>query len=277
MPSDSIQVFARSVIGDDAFGALNKAAERAPDLAGVVWPRLVIGWVNLASRWDYDGFVPGHENSLLRFTKSENGLTGSVAIGESQLDFEDACPENLSAILCVALGCTPELAKSENSAALAALGASIDLMVTQRVVALLKAEGPPPRCNACSKFYHAKYKDKCPYCSVDKTEPPGKSAAPQAPDAQIKPEAPTPNAPKRVAKPTTISLTKSMAEHKCSVCQAPQVRKGQFIGCHCLRDLGRFAKSEKNGDRYLVTFDPEHWTKNNVRLLLDIVGANNAE
>jgi hypothetical protein len=278
MQTDATTSFMNAVLGEDATAALAKAEERSAVLAGVVGPRTILGWVMLASRWDYDGFVPGHDGSQLQFAKSENGLTGIVALGEQQLDFENARPEHLAAMLCVGLGCPPDLSKSEGATqlALVQLGETIDLMVKSHIVNLLKNE-PTPRCKSCNKFYSSKHKDRCPHCSteLEKAELPGSAAkalAPQAPDAQ---QAPKSTAPNRMATkaPPTVGLTKSMMERKCSVCDASQFTKsGDFKGCYCIRDLAKFAKSERRGDGVVVEFGRE-WTPSNIQLFVDIVGA----
>lgn len=265
-----------AVLGDDATTALVKAGERSEPLAAILGPRTVVGWVNLASRWDFDGVIPGHDTSYLRFEKTEHGLTGAVALGERQLDFENAQPEHLAAMLCVGLGCATELAKSEDETnlALAQLGETIDLMVKARVATLLKSE-PPPRCKGCNKFYSAQHKDRCPHCSVelDKAELPGKAAGATPPEAPQTQQAPTATAPRRMAsKNPMVSMTKSMSERKCTVCESAQFTKsGELKGCFCLRDLAKFAKSEREGDGYKVTFGKE-WSKSQVQLFIDIVG-----
>lgn len=304
MTTPAMLSFMNAVLGEDATTALVKAGERSESLANVIGPRVIVGWVNLASRWDYSGVVPGHEASFLQFQKSEHGLTGAVALGDQQLDFENAQADHLAAMLCVGLGCPPDLKKSEGASApaLEALGRSIDLMVKMRVVDLLKAE--TPRCKGCNKFYSAKL-DSCPHCdgapacskcdgkkvqqnvaqgedrwrcpkcdgsAMDKAEKPGKAAGALAPLAPVAQTAPVTKQPTRSAKPPKqIAMTKSMSERKCSVCEAPQFRKGELTGCYCLRDLARFTKSEPKGDGYLVTFGPE-WGKSHIRLFLDIVG-----
>ena len=262
----------REVLGEDATTALVKAGDRSEALAAVVGPRTVVGWVNLASRWSYDGVVPGHEGSFLQFQKSEAGLTGAVAMGDQQLDFENAQPEHLAAMLCVGLGCPPDLVKSEGATqvALAQLGETIDLMVKAHLLTLLKSE--TPRCKNCNKFYSAEEK-KCPRC-LDKAELPGKAAGAIPPDGPEGQEAPQSKAPRRMAtaKPTQVSMTKSMSERKCSVCESAQFTKsGELKGCYCLRELARFTKSERQGDGYLVTFGPE-WKRSQIQLFLDIVG-----
>lgn len=272
----ALTAFMNAVLGEDAALALMKAGERSSALASVVGPRTVVGWVNLASRWDYNGVVPGLDESFLAFTKNEDGLSGAIAIGDQQLDFENAQPENLAAMMCVGLGCAPDLSKSEdaNAVALAQLGETIDLMVKTRVVRLLKAE--TPQCAKCHKFYSRENaSDRCPHCSepLEKAELPGRQAKPIGQDAPMGAQAPVATAPRRMASkgPAQVKMTKSMAERKCSVCEAAQFSKrGDFTGCFCLRELGRFAKAEPEGDGYLVTFGSE-WSRKNIQLLLDIV------
>lgn len=269
------------VLGEDATAALSKAGERSESLAAIVGPRTVVGWVNLAARWDYDGIIPGHDESLLRFAKNEHGLTGTVALGERQLDFEHAQPEHLAAMLCVGLGCPPDLAKSEGATqvALAQLGETIDLMVKARVATLLKAEKPRFDCTCESSHCETSGCECSCHHRVKKAELPGKAAGAIAPDAPEGQAAPQAKAPRRMAtaKPTSVAMTKSMVESRCSVCEATQFAKnGDFRGCFCLRELGRFVKSEPYGDGCVVTFGSE-WSKKNIALLLDIVGAHHED
>jgi hypothetical protein len=288
--NDALHAFMNEVLGEDATTALVKAGDRSEALAAIVGPRTVVGWVNLASRWSYDGVVPGHEGSFLQFQKNETGLTGAVAMGDQQLDFENAQPEHLAAMLCVGLGCPPDLMKSEGATqvALAQLGETIDLMVKAHLLTLLKAE--PKAGERCPKCHSKDVRTapagvKCGNCGTNyspqegdaretkKAELPGKAAGAIPPDGPEGQEAPQSKAPRRMAtaKPTQLTLTKSMSERKCSVCESSQFSKGELKGCYCLRALARFTKSEPKGDGYLVTFGPE-WSKSQIRLFLDIVG-----
>ena len=280
--SDALLSFMRAVLGEDATTALMKAGERSEALAAVIGPRTVLGWCLLASRWPYDGVVPGHDDSLLHFKKSEKGLTGIIAMGSEQLDFENAQPENLASMMCVGLGCQLALVKSEGvgPVAMAKLGETIDLMVKARVVSLLKAE--VPQCKECHRFFSADDKHspgKCPHCSkMEKAELPGQSAKPLTQDAPQSQQAPTATAPRRSAtKAPAVSMTKSMMESRCTLCGSSQFsRSGDFRGCYCLRDLAKHAHSEPYKDGCRVVFGPE-WGPKSVQLLLDIVGATDGK
>jgi hypothetical protein len=263
----------RAVLGEDACQALAKAAERSEALGGVIGPRTVIGWATLAARWDYDGQVPGIEDSQLTFEKGENHqLTGSIRLGQEELEFENATVPHLAAMLCVGLGCQKDFSKSLKDSDLAGLGENIDLLVKARVVNLLKAMKEISACEECGKRRYVvvcKCKGKK---KVEKTELPGQQAKPGAPIPPTGFTAPTKTAPKPM-QPPRVKLTKAMTETKCSVCEASQFdRRGEFKGCYCLRDLARFAKSERDGEDFVVTFSKE-WTKSSIALLMDIVGA----
>lgn len=239
--NENIRLFMEAILGNDAFSALFKAGERYESLSGIINPRAIVGWANLASRWSYDGTVPGIEDSILRFAKSESGLTGFLSIGEQQLDFENANAEHLAAILCVSLGCSTDLYKSEPATfeSLGILGQNIDLMVKARVINLLKAE---------------------------ETKKPSKVVIEVQKDLIIKQD----------TSPPQFVMTKSMSESRCTVCESTQFSKaGEFKGCFCLRSLARFVKAECVDDGYLLTFGPE-WGKSHIRLLSDIV-RNKAE
>jgi len=264
----AIDNFMGAVLGEAAYAALQKAGERSRPLAAVIGPRTVMGWANLAARWDYEGTIPGHEDSLLQFTKSATGLTGSIAMDDTQMDFENAAATNLAAILCVQLGCQPDLSKSEGATqvAIAKLGETIDLMVKARVVSLLKSEP------VCKKCHCAMTKGKCPKC-MDKAELPGKAAGAIAPKAPVAQQAPVPTAPKRMAtRAPSVSMTKSQSTKKCSVCGSAQfTSSGDWKACYCLRELAKSVNCEPTETGYDLTFGDD-WSPSHIKLLMDIVG-----
>ena len=265
--------FMDAVLGSDASNALAKAAQRSATIANIIGPRTIVGWSNLASRWSYDGTVPGLEDSVLRFEKTENGLTGIMSIGDVQLDFEDAQPENLSAMLCVGLKCSPDLSKSEGATvkAMGQLGETVDLMIKVRAVTLLKTE---PKCN-CKKCTEAKCKCHCH--DVEKTELPSKMAAPKPPDEPVGAMAPVATTPRRTAiKKPVAGMIKSLDLNdrhmgtKCSVCDSTSFRDGEFRACFCLRELAPFVKSEYIDNGVRLTFGDE-WSAHARILLKDIL------
>jgi hypothetical protein len=69
--------FLKAVLGEDGAKALAKAAERAPELGNALLPRTIMAWLGVASRDDFEGTIPGVENTYLQFTKAEAKYSGS--------------------------------------------------------------------------------------------------------------------------------------------------------------------------------------------------------
>lgn len=284
-----LKEFMKSVLGDDAFSILEKAGSKSEDLQNLLAPRTVWGWINLAARWDYDGGIPGSENSVLQFFKSENGYQGSVGVDDVLLDFENASSGHLAAMLCLALGVKPDFNKSDNidHKLFSALGNSIDLMLKTHLTNLLKSNKDKIKCKDCRESEsglcekHKLVKDDMAaetpgYAHKVRQDAP---TAPQAPADKmmgVSPKA-VPNTSKGGRTQSlrrserSVLLPANLISKKCTVCGSPQIKKGEYVGCFCLRDLGRFTKSEKDGDGLLVKFGPE-WTEQNINLLLDIIG-----
>jgi hypothetical protein len=273
-----IRSFMHAVLGEDAATALAKAADRSEALGSVLGPRTIVGWLALASRWDFEGEIPGMPGSNLEFHKNEatDLFHGSVTIANETYDFEHANLTHLAAALSCALGVNGQVSKALKDSELVKLGANIDLLVKMQVVNALRKSNAPDALRAdCKECGGNGKKDgkPCPGC-VAKAELPGQAAAPKGPGGPEAPEAPTPTAPSRSKPPPKapgLKVTKSQAESHCSVCDAPQFKGDTFTGCFCLRSLGKFAKAEPVEGGYMVAFGSE-WTKNNIKLLFDIMG-----
>lgn len=126
--------FLVSVLGEDGARALKKAAERSDALGQALLPRAILSWLGLASRWDYEGGLPGVENTYVAFKKSEDErLSGSIALGGDVYDFEGASPYHVAATVGVVLGMDDSpLHPSVRDLDLARLGKSIDALVKYR-------------------------------------------------------------------------------------------------------------------------------------------------
>lgn len=287
--------FLQAVLGETAAEALKKAGDRNEALSSVIGARTIVGWVNFASRWGYEGEVPGTPGSWLALGKSETGLVGEVRMGKSIHTFEHADVALAGATLCVALGAdlTPDDHLRDDS--ISKLGQQVDLLIMTRAAALAKTDDS--ECSDCghklvSQYVESKQDDvmRCPRCdgsALDKGgfEAPGKQAAQKPPSgaAGSGPQgqgggftAPTATAPKRT-RPRKgkfqAKLTQSQATSKCSVCEEAQFVGDRFTGCACLRDLAKSVDVEADGSHYSLTFH-EPWTKSDVALLMDIVNGS---
>lgn len=298
--------FIQAVLGDTAAQALAKAADRSEALGSILGPRVILGWLGFASQWSYSGEIPGLPGSTLRFQKNQQTelFEGALTVGNDVFDFEHASPTQLAATLTVALGANRPVSKALRDGDLVGLGKNIDLLIRSQVVRLMKGMQPKdefdtipcPR-STCKPGFGA---GECPACNgsgyVKVGRPQGKTfsgevkkAAQQPSGTQAKPRGPLePEAPDPQRKqqqrqqpppppPSKLKLTKSQAATRCSVCEAPSFnRRGEFTGCWCFREMARFAKSEPQQDGgYLLTLGPQ-WTRSNLRVFLDIVGAGEA-
>lgn len=121
------QRFLTSVLGEDGFRALEKAAARVPALMDVLLPRTILAWAQTAIKMDYDGFVPGTASNFV-VAKSEKGMySGSLG----NYSFEGESLFHVVASVALALGVEPEVSEVPGDA-LQKLGKSIDLVVTSR-------------------------------------------------------------------------------------------------------------------------------------------------
>src|SRR5216683_571753 len=132
--------FLSSVLGQDSAQALAKVAERCAPLGSALLPRAVVAWVGSVPQ--FEGTIPGIENSYVRFTKSALGYSGTINIREQNYEFEGATQEHVASAVIVALGLdTAQIAAGAREIDLARLGKSIDLLVRARAAtALLKAQ-----------------------------------------------------------------------------------------------------------------------------------------
>lgn len=256
--------FLKAVLGGDAAGALKKAADRSDSLATVLGARTVVGWVGLASRWGYEGEVPGLPGSYLRFAKAENGFEGEIRLGKNDYTFKGVDLPHVAAGLSVALGAdqTPDV--DLRDAELAALGQNIDLLLKTQVI---KSEESSSSESGSEETSSAE--------DLDKFDAPGAAATQKKPSGPVDGgfTAPKATAPKRAKKKkfgTKLSMSQSTS--KCSVCDAPQFAGDVFVGCHCLKDLAKHASAEATDGGYFIEMDPAFWSREDATLLLDIVG-----
>lgn len=242
----------RSVLGDVAATALRRATDRSATLDSVVGSRVILGWLNFATKFGFSGEIPGVPGSQLSFSKSETGglFNGAVTIGPDLYDFNNASETQLAATLSVALGANHQPSPKLRDQDLQPLGKNIDLLIKSQVLRRLQKQDQES----------------------------GAAAAPRAPDQPLQPGAPVPQKKGQGRPPaqggfTSLKVSKSQASSKCSVCGSASFnRNGDFTACYCLRSLAKSAQSEATADGFKVTFDTSVWSKSNLSVLLDILG-----
>ncbi len=134
MGRDRQRGFLQATLGVDGAKALEKAL-KSESFAAAIVPRTILSWVNLAARFDYEGPVPGVENTYFTFKKSENGgFNGGITIGKEMFKYQDASIYHVAGTVAVALGLpTARIPTETGTKTLQRLGKSIDTLVKARV------------------------------------------------------------------------------------------------------------------------------------------------
>jgi hypothetical protein len=122
--------FLSGIVGKNGASALKKAIQRDSRLDSIVLPRAIIGWLNFISRFEYEGCLPGIEDSYIQFSKNEDSTyTGSIAIGEEVFKFDKSDIHYLASAISVAIGeDTIKTDRIEDDLMLVKLGKSIDAL-----------------------------------------------------------------------------------------------------------------------------------------------------
>lgn len=122
--------FLSGIVGKDGAQALKKAVQRDSRLDSVILPRAIIGWLNFISRYEYEGELPGVENSYIEFTKNEDGtFSGSIAIGEEVHEFNNTDVYHMASAISVSINAdTQDFEDDIKTAVLERLGKSIDAL-----------------------------------------------------------------------------------------------------------------------------------------------------
>lgn len=275
MASDRKQQFLAAVLGDDGARALSKAAERSEELSGALLPRTVIAWLNLAQRFQYEGQLPGLENTHIAFAKSESvpdRYSGSVTIDDSVYDFENANIYHVAGAVALAVGATEADINGIRDLDVERLGKNIDLLAKTRLVTQTLAKATVAEIRKAA-------------------EGPGSAAAPNAPTP---PAAPTPTAPttnasisitrkkkpklpkgmKKPAAPTpssTLKLSEAEIKTECGVCGLTQIKGPRFAGCLCFRELAKSVKMTKTETGVVLELGQD-WDGDAVITFLESVG-----
>lgn len=127
--------FLAAALGQDGAKALRKAVEREPQLAEVLIPRTIVGWLNFTAEHDYEGQIPGIDNSYVQFQKSEDGYSGTISFEDGNYTFEKSNIYHLAASIAVAMDIKPSsLDPQVRDQILVKLGKSIDTLAKAQVL-----------------------------------------------------------------------------------------------------------------------------------------------
>ena len=127
--------FLAAALGQDGAKALRKAVEREPALAEVLIPRAIVGWLNFTTEHEYEGQIPGIDNSYVQFQKNEDGFAGTISLEEGVYSFEKSSIYHLAASIALALGIQPSSLDADvRDQILVKLGKSIDTLAKAQVL-----------------------------------------------------------------------------------------------------------------------------------------------
>ncbi len=274
--------FLKAVLGEDGAASLKKASDRLGDLEGVVVPRAIMAWLGVVARGDYEGELPGVEDSYLDFAKNDNGTySGSISIGEGVFPFHNATVFQLAASMAMALG-SGEIQIDGNfkDVDLVRLGKSIDLLAKAKYVSVLdtltKAIPGPPQAPTQAG---APTPANPPTKQKDKGPKPPKGQMPKKPPIQAK--APKHIVPKSKVqlpkvKNRTFALPAKAMKNECQECGRTLIKNEQFTGCLCFSDMARYVKLAKHGNDYSISFlDNKMVDEDAIAAILNTLGVGN--
>jgi len=133
--SDLGHKFLAAALGPDGAAALRKAVDREPQLSSILIPRTIVGWLNFTTEYDYEGEIPGIENSYVQFQKTEAGFSGAISLEQGVYSFQNSSVYHLAAGIATALGLEPtDVDPSVRDTVLVKLGKSIDTLTKARVL-----------------------------------------------------------------------------------------------------------------------------------------------
>lgn len=280
------KTFLTAVLGADGFEALNKAAERLPELEAVFVPRTVIAWLDCANRIGFEGEIPGCDWARIR--------KGELLLGGARHALAD---NRAAAAMMIALMEDVSIPAELDPKMIARLAKSVETLTKQRFLAMIKAleeasevspgeaSGSPETTTAAESQSTRETMD-----GLDKgIEEPGQAAKPRGPAGptapkiatkapatgagQAKPaqpvgvpkgpgipEAPaTPQAPTQKAQAPQVSRArgfyKSELLKSCPKCNETQMRGRQIVGCLCIADVvsGAELTQKSEGERIVLS------------------------
>lgn len=265
--------FLKSVLGDDGAEALRKANQRVPTLGAALAPRTIISWLTTAIRINYEGEIPGLDNSYIALQKSAGGFTGAMTLGDELFKFEGSDLIDVAAAVGVALGLDglridPMLKTTD----LSKLGKSIDMLVKARII----AETAAKEIEASREESSEESGEESSVDGIEKDELPGHANPPKGPKEPEAPKPADPTAPstnKRAApKPPGMAkkelVIKKSADHGCPECGLKQFKRNEFSGCMCFRALSKSVSTKVDGDYYVLTLNRSQWDDDAIQTLL---------
>lgn len=249
----------KAVLGHDGAAALEKAADRLGGLEDAILPRAIMAWLGVAARGDYEGPIPGVDDSYLDFTKNENGsYSGSIAMGEGVLPFQNATQFHLAASIAFSLG-TENLSSDYEDVDLVKLGKAIDIMAKAKYIAnideLAKAlPGPAHQPTTDAVIQGAKGQPTPPTKQREKGPRP---VATRKPPKQAKtPKVVVPKKQVKLpgAKAKSVALPEAAKKSECNECGLPLIKSERFVGCMCFKDVAPYVSLSKNDRGTYINF-----------------------
>lgn len=256
--------FLRAVLGVDGASALKKAADRATELESAIVPRAIMAWLGVVARSDFEGSIPGVEDSYIDFEKNDAGLyDGTVAIGEGVFPFQNATVFHLAASVAMALGSNNEIDNRLKDVDLVRLGKSIDILAKATFLTKMDlskgAPGPPhaPKLTGVplAPVPGIKQKEKAPKDAGGKKPPKPPAEAPKPKHVVPKSKVTIPKAKRPALKSFSMSERQSLRE--CPDCGLPLIKGGAFTGCVCFKELARYVSLAKSETGLVISFRPE--------------------
>lgn len=288
--------FLTAVLGSDGATALQKAADRSEDLGNALVPRAILSWLNAATKYDFDGAIPGVGNTFVSFSKSEKGFTGSIDLHGENYNFKDASIFHLAASVATAIDVN-DISTGARSSEIEKLGKSCDLLAKTRILsdALSKAEKEKQE-----KSYECPGKDECTDAGcitrghvLEKSKEShhgaaskGSAASAVAPAMPLAPTTVQPEQPRitsklpklpgtaqppKVSKSMTVNISKNEAERGCSMCGKTQFVENKFKGCICLRALAKSSVVNIDEYGYIVKLGDD-WDRDAILTLFECIG-----
>lgn len=281
------QSFLEAVLGSTGTIALLKASQQSEEIHNALMPRSVLAWIKAAQ--DFEGYIPGTDDTFVSFSKSEKGFSGEVAIGEELYKFTDASLFHLAASVAVAIDAEYEAVSGLKDLDLERLGKSIDLLASrEHIVGLLEKsdtdKDPVEDGDLDDEAYEKKYgKKRLEKAGAGPGKPAGAIAptAPTAPTATAPPPKTQPMKPAKVqgafpaVKPTpapTMKLKMSEADFACKLCGEKQFKGPKFKGCFCFSGLAKSARVIAADEEGFTVQLNEDWDSESIAALLEAVG-----
>lgn len=141
MTTEAEKKFLKASLGDEGAAALLKAVGREPKLASVLIPRAIVGWLSFVTQNEYEGAIPGIDNSYVQFTKAQTGFSGVLGLSDGVYEFQKSSLYHLASAISLAIGHEPEsLDPAVRDIVLNRLGKSIDTLAKAQVVTQLLAK-----------------------------------------------------------------------------------------------------------------------------------------